>query len=276
MIYTANDFVNICKRIATEYNTSYIWGGIGSPITEASLQRAINQYSKNQTNGYATKARRYLNDGFGFDCVGMIKSILWGWDGSKDKVYGGATYASNGVPDYGANQLFNLCSGVSSNFSGIVPGEAVWMSGHIGVYIGDGLAVECTPAWDCGVQITAVRNIGTKSGYNARTWTKHGKLPWIGYEATGGSQTAETVTPTTNTTKAYNVSLPLLVDGSKDSSVKAAQTLLIMRGYDLPKYGADGEYGAETVAAVKAFQRANSLEVDGKIGGESWEKLIRG
>ena len=61
-------------------------------------------------------------------------------------------------------------------------GEAVWCSGHIGVYIGDGLAVECTPSWENKVQITAVANIGAKSGYNARKWTKHGKLPYITYE----------------------------------------------------------------------------------------------
>lgn len=276
MIYSNTDFVALLRRIATEYNTSYIWGGIGSPITEASLQRAINAYSKNQTNGYATKARRYLGDGFYFDCVGMIKSILWGWDGSTDKVYGGATYASNGVPDYGANQLFGLCSNQSADFTQITPGEAVWMDGHIGVYIGDGLAVECTPAWDCGVQITAVKNIGTRSGYNSRRWTKHGKLPWIGYGAVSGSKPAETSKPTSNTGTTYNVVLRLLTRGATGEDVRAAQALLIMRGYKLPKYGADGEYGAETVEAVTAFQRANSLEVDGKIGGESWKRLIGG
>lgn len=60
-------------------------------------------------------------------------------------------------------------------------GEAVWLDGHIGVYIGNGLAVECTPKWANKVQITAVGNIGRKSGYNNRTWVKHGKLPWIDY-----------------------------------------------------------------------------------------------
>ena len=50
------------------------------------------------------------------------------------------------------------------------------------MYIGDGLAVECTPIWDNGVQITAVQNIGTKAGYHARKWQKHGKLPWVEYD----------------------------------------------------------------------------------------------
>lgn len=53
------------------------------------------------------------------------------------------------------------------------------MEGHIGVYVGDGLAVECTPRWDNKVQITACNR--SVSGYNRRNWTKHGKLPYISY-----------------------------------------------------------------------------------------------
>ena len=30
--------------------------------------------------------------------------------------------------------------------------------------------------------MTAVSNIGTKAGYNARKWTKWGKIPYINYE----------------------------------------------------------------------------------------------
>ena len=49
-------------------------------------------------------------------------------------------------------------------------------------FFGGGLAVECTPAWKNGVQITAVANIGSKSGYNARKWKKWGKIPYVTYE----------------------------------------------------------------------------------------------
>ena len=71
---------------------------------------------------------------------------------------------------------------------GILPGEAVWKSGHIGIYIGDGLAVECTPAWYDKVQITAVGNLGGVTGYNVRTWIKHGKLPWVDYSVTQAAE----------------------------------------------------------------------------------------
>ncbi len=55
-------------------------------------------------------------------------------------------------------------------------------NGGIGIYVGGGLAVECTPAWKNGVQITAVANIRSKSGYNARKWKKWGKIPYVTYE----------------------------------------------------------------------------------------------
>lgn len=132
---------------------------------------------------------------FGFDCVCMIKGVLWGWNGDASKTYGGASYASGGVPDIGADTMITKCSGVSTDFSKIVPGEAVWLSGHIGVYIGGGKVIECSPAFKNCVQVTACLNIGAISGMNGRRWTKHGKLPYITYDtagaATGGAGTAQ-------------------------------------------------------------------------------------
>ncbi|RKI64649.1 hypothetical protein D7V91_15775, partial [bacterium 1xD42-67] len=90
--------------------------------------------------------------------------------------------ASNGVPDIGEDEMIRRCRGVSADFSGIRPGAAVWMPGHIGIYLGGGLAVESSPKWADGVQITAVGNIGKKAGYNARTWKKWGLLPYVDYE----------------------------------------------------------------------------------------------
>jgi len=169
--------------IAKNYKTSYIWGGLGRPITEANLQKAVEQYSKNKT--YAQKAGKYIGQkgAFYFDCVGLIKCILWGWNGDASKSRGGAVYGSNGVPDINADTMIKKCSGVGTDFSNVEVGEALWCSGHIGIYIGDGLGVECTPAWKNGVQITAVSNMGAKAGYNSRKWTKHGKLPYVSYEA---------------------------------------------------------------------------------------------
>ena len=51
------------------------------------------------------------------------------------------------------------------------------------------------------------------------------------------------------------------------------QNLLIKAGCKLSKYGADGHCGDETVAALKAFQTANSLTPDGICGALTWAKL---
>ena len=146
---------------------------------------AKNRQRYSNNDAYNRSRARLINeltsDVFGFDCVCLIKGILWGWNGDISKTYGGAVYKANGVPDINANSMIRQCTNVSTDFKNISVGEAVWLDGHIGVYIGNGLAVECTPKWDNKVQITAVGNLGKKSGYNVRTWVKHGKLPWIDY-----------------------------------------------------------------------------------------------
>ena len=166
--------------IAENYKTLYVMGCFGSPMTDANKTRYCNNHSYNKSATRQKMIKGATTDTFGFDCVNLIKGILWGWNGDKTKTYGGATYASNGVPDVSADGMIAKCTNLSTDFSNIEIGEAVWMSGHIGVYIGDGLAVECTPSWKNCVQITACNC--TKSGYNRRDWVKHGKLPYITYE----------------------------------------------------------------------------------------------
>lgn len=170
-------------NIAKNYKTLYIMGCFGAPMNAANKKR----YKENYTYNSTAARRKMIDDAsantFGFDCVCLIKGVLWGWNGDTSKQYGGATYASNGVPDINADQMIERCNGVSTNFSNIKIGEAVWMIGHIGIYVGDGLVVECSPKWENKVQVTALLNIGPKSGHNGRRWTKHGKLPYITYEA---------------------------------------------------------------------------------------------
>ena len=178
----ASVFVAKLIDIAKHYKTLYVMGCFGAPLTAANKTRYTQNHSYNKQAARTAMIKAASSDTFGFDCVNLIKGILWGWTGDKNKTYGGASYASNGVPDIGADTMITKCIGVSaSGWANMVPGEAVWMPGHIGVYIGDGLAVECSPKWANKVQITAVGNIGKKAGYNTRTWIKHGRLPYIDY-----------------------------------------------------------------------------------------------
>ena len=64
-----------------------------------------------------------------------------------------------------------------------------------------------------------------------------------------------------------------LKQGSKGSDVKELQTTLINAGYDVGSSGADGIFGTKTAEAVKAYQKANGLSVDGIVGSQTWGSL---
>ena len=199
----ASAFVKKLEDIAKNYPTVYVYGAFGAPVTTGLLASKANQYPRFYTASKKAQLAKFAGKGYwGFDCVNLIKGVLWGWTGDKSKTNGGAKYKSNGIPDTNADGMIKLCSNVTTDFSKIEVGEAVWCSGHIGVYIGYGLAVECTPAWKNKVQITAVKNIGTKSGYNARKWVKHGKLPWIDYDVKTTSTTTKKPATSTKEVKA--------------------------------------------------------------------------
>lgn len=170
---TSKEFISKLKEVS-EKKTVYMWGSFGSIVTESFISQKVNQYP----NNYSTNRRIFLKtlcdgDTWAFDCVGLIKGILWGWYGSKEKSFGGAQYQSNGVPDTTASGMFDRCYDVSTDFTNIVPGEFVFLPGHIGVYIGDGLVCEATLGYGFdGVVITTLET---------HQWTKHGKSKDIEY-----------------------------------------------------------------------------------------------
>lgn len=257
-VMKASEFVAKLKDIANNYKTLYVMGCYGAPMTSTNKTRYCKNHEYNMKATRTAKIKAATADTFGFDCVNLIKGVLWGWVGDKTKSHGGAKYKSNGVPDTNADGMIAICEGASTDFSNIEVGEAVWLKGHIGIYIGNGLAVECTPAWKNKVQITAVKNIGTKSGYNSRTWTKHGRLPWIEYDVEG--------TPKTITTKASDTKMKQIKKGSKGKAVKVWQAII---GVDI-----DGSFGTQTRNATIAFQKkafpGNEKEWDGVVGEKTW------
>lgn len=192
----SSELVAKVTDIAKHYKTLYVMGCFGAPLTASNKARYIKNHTYNMAAARVKMINAATEDTFGFDCVNLIKAVLWGWTGDKTKAYGGAKYATNGVPDIGADTMITKCKDVSaSGWDKLDPGEVVWTSGHIGVYIGNGLAVECSPRWENKVQITAVGNIGAKNGYNTRIWKKHGHLPYVTYEKTVTPTQPETVKP---------------------------------------------------------------------------------
>jgi peptidoglycan hydrolase-like protein with peptidoglycan-binding domain len=126
----------------------------------------------------------------------------------------------------------------------------------VGYTVGGGYAVEWKGfAYGC-----------VKAKIVGRGWTHWYKLPFIQYEGSN----LEATPPNIDLTLGNR----LLKRGMSGVDVKALQELLLQLGYVLPKYGADGEYGEEAEAAVKAFQTSEGLEVDGKYGDKTHAALM--
>lgn len=66
---------------------------------------------------------------------------------------------------------------------------------------------------------------------------------------------------------------PMLREGSEGEAVKTMQEMLEKLKYDLGEYGVDGDFGPDTEKAVKSFQKASRLEVDGICGPKTWAAL---
>ena len=68
--------------------------------------------------------------------------------------------------------------------------------------------------------------------------------------------------------------LPVLFFGSTGEPVRAMQQLLLAKGYDLPRWGDDGDFGAETERALSAMQSDGCMEPSGICEAGSWGLLL--
>lgn len=260
---TGEELAKKCQDILLNYKTYYAKGTFGQCATPTLINTKKKQYPK----WYETRMTKLLalpDDTRLFDCVGLIKGVIWGFPNT--------IYTSNHFLDYSDETLWKACTDRSTDFSNIEVGEVLWVQGHVGVYVGNGTAIECAPAWKNKVQYTAVSNIKKVNGMNNRKWTGHGKIPTIVYNAPQGSNSNEK--PKVDYSK-----YPVLKKGSTGQYVKIMQQLLVDKGYD-PK-GVDGIFGNGCLACVKKYQKENTdvngkkLVVDGMVGQKTWGSLYK-
>ena len=62
----------------------------------------------------------------------------------------------------------------------------------------------------------------------------------------------------------------LLVRGSRNVFVRQFQQRLKDRGWNI---GVDGDFGPKTESIVKQFQSEKGLQVDGKVGINTWNAI---
>lgn len=273
MIKTGKELAAACVNVAKNYKTLYVMGCFGWPMNDYNKQRAKAEYVYNSNK--AAKIDAASADTFGFDCVNLIKALLWGWNGDVNAPYGGVVYQSNGVPDINDDMMIKECKDVSTDFKTIQVGEVVWMQGHIGVYVGDGLVVECTPIWEDGVQVTVLLNKGWQQG-NGRYWTSHGKLPWVSYEEMPVAEPEHWY----RIRKSWDDPASQIAANKNLEQIKAG----CPEGYSVfdwngncVYYNGGGEFVTDTSSLeefVRDIQKACGAAVDGIAGAETLRKTV--
>lgn len=89
------------------------------------------------------------------------------------------------------------------------------------------------------------------------------------YGMSGGASTSASTTQK----EEFTVKVPVLRRGDKGPEVKAFQRHLIGYGYICGSKGADGSFGPATEAALKKYQTAHDLEVDGVRGPATFKSM---
>ena len=129
------------------------------------------------------------------------------------------------------------------------------------------------------VQTLAGMDVGSWHGdYSNDVWARAQALaPYFGGAATTGTGRPD-INPTPNTSDTGAVSsdldtsgATLLKNGDSGSTVQLLQQKLKQAGFD--PGAADGQFGPATEAAVKAFQQAKGLDVDGIAGPKTLAAL---
>lgn len=141
----------------------YWYGTFGQTASPALLAAKRKQYPRYYTaQDFPSQYGKRVHD-----CVGIIKGYMWS-DGPDAK----PVYLANNFPDVSANGLLSICveHGDIKTIPEVV-GVCVFMSGHVGVYVGGGYVIEAR-GHAYGV---------VKTRLAARPWRQWGKIPILQY-----------------------------------------------------------------------------------------------
>ena len=151
---------------AHEAGWGYIYGTYGNVLTENLLQDRAAVFGSEVTDYMDFIRQNWLGKRTA-DCVGLIKGYGW-----YDSASGEIMVGTNGMMDVGANAMFANAT-VKGTIDTIpeVPGLAVWVDGHIGIYIGNGEVIEA---------MNTLRGV-TRTQLAGREWTHWLQIPYISY-----------------------------------------------------------------------------------------------
>lgn len=290
-MFKASQLVGFCLDMV---GMPYWYGTCVYPCTASLLTRKSSQYPSHYTSGRTSKYKKNISERkVCMDCIGMIKGFFWtnGGVGVREYISGGGEYknryGSNGCPDKGANGMLAWLKTKGCKHGKIASlpetaGVLLFSPGHVGVYVGDGYAVEAR-GFNYGVVKTKVKERKwAEWAYMPSSLLDYSNAPDNTADSTpvvSESSTEKTNTGATEEKITYELGDRTLKKGAEGSDVAKLQECLVKLGYDLGAYGTnkdgvDGNMGTKTVAAVKQFQAEKGLEVDGKYGPKTHTAML--
>lgn len=216
----------------------YVWGGNCEKITPEMIEKLYKSYHSSQYNRAYYDGK--LSEGrgrIGADCSGAFFPVS-GYDTTARGYY--AKCKEKGT-------IGSLPKGTPCMVFIKQGGKMV----HIGWYDGAGRVYEMRSS-----------KMNARHDALSARWTHWGRPDFVDYTQKSMEET-------------FMIELKVLKKGDRGKEVKALQLLLIGNGYGCGKSGADGIFGSGTDSAVRAFQKANKLTVDGEAGKNTFSKLMK-
>lgn len=240
----------------------YVWGGQGekSPKISEAWIRSMETSATNANRAIAFW-KRQVASGYGealraFDCSGL--GVYWLYNLKRLYAY-----------DVNADTMMRRCDklqrGELRRGDWVFRVESSGRAYHIGYIVDDALRVIEAKGRDDGV----VKRSLTASG--SSYWNRFGR-PLVFREDILSEQ--DQPSSGGELPEKAAAEMPLLRRGSRGETVRRLQTLLIAAGFDCGVHGVDGIFGGNTLAAVRAYQSANRLSVDGIVGPKTWASLL--
>jgi hypothetical protein len=132
-------------------------------------------------------------------------------------------------------------------------------------------AASASPMGHVGIKVSETEAVEARGHAYGVVKTRIKDRPWTDWAILKGLYEGEIIVPEQNETAA---SMPTLKKGSKGEYVKCMQNLLIAKGFTLPVFGVDGDFGKETLQTLKDFQTVSGITIDGICGPSTWAELL--
>lgn len=240
-----NQFIDHLET-SVKNGCTYVWGAQGQLCTEEFIKehesgsdetKALKLYRKRISQGYAPSNIR------AYDCSGL--GMYFMYDKTK-------TYKS----DLTAHGMKGKCVAITRNdlrrgdwvFRVYKSGNKKGRAYHVGYVVDDDLNIIEVQGRAYGVVKRDINASGT--GY----WNAYGR-PIVFQDEIESAEPAEWHVKRT------------LKPGLEGNDVRGLQLRLMAAGFDLPRYGADGDFGEETESAVIAYKKKNGLTYTGTKAG---------